>query len=165
MRPLYWFVGIAAIFVVGIVIFTVLRRTRRGRAKQELSGPSEDIGLTSDQLLFVQERVERYRDEMLRYEIGLERHRRNTSREVLLKILAGREEIMSMPILYLNNDDWVWENRRLREAVDIALRKLRLPVPTDIKEPTAQAAGACEQWAATEAKRQFDKALGTNTQP
>ena len=190
MKPLYWFVVIAAVLAVGIhrvgdddqegrdfrfvviaavlavgiAIFAVVQRTRRGKAKQELSGPSEPVGPTSDQRLFVQEQVERYRDEMLRYEIGLERHRRNTSREVLEKILAGRGEIMSMPILYLNNDDWMWKNQQLREAVDTALRKFHLPVPTDVKEPTAQAARACEQWAAAEAKRQFDTLLGTDTQ-
>ena len=155
-------VDIAAVLAVGIAVFVVVQRIRRGTAKQEIATPSEPVGPTfEDQCLFVQEQVERYRDEMICYQIGLERHQRNISREVLLKILAGREEVMSMPILDLNNDDWIWKNKQLREAVDIALRKLHLPVPADVKKPTAQAARACEQWAAAEAKRQFDKFLST----
>lgn len=163
MRLLYWFAIIAVVLAIGVAVFAIWW-SRRRRPQPEIPSPSDDPVLTSDQCVFVQEQVERYRDEMLRYEIGLERHRRNTSKEVLLKILAGRDEIMSMPILYLNNDDWTWKNQQLREAVDMALRRLRLPIPTDAKEPTTQAARACEQWAAAEAKRQFDKELGTDTQ-
>ena len=156
-------VDIAAVLAVGIAVFVVVQRLRRDKAKQEISAPSEPVGSTSDQSLFVQEQVERYRDEMLCYQIGLERHRRNISREVLLEILAGRDEVMSMPILDLNNDDWIWKDQQLRKVVDFALSELLLPVPTEVKdkEPTVQAARACEQWAAAEAKRQFDKFLST----
>ena len=165
MRPLYLFVGIAAVLAVGIaVFFGVVQWNRRGKAKQEISGPRETAELTTDQGLFVQERVERYRDEMLRYELGLERHRRNASRDMLLKVLAGRGEVISMPVLYLNNKEWVCEESQLWEAVEISLRELGLSYNAEREEPTAHAAHACEKWAAEVAKREFDEFLGTDTQ-
>ncbi len=156
------FVGIAGVLSVGIaVFFGVVQWTRRSKGKRGILCPRETVGLTTDQRLLVQERVERYRDEMLRYEIGLECHRRNASRDLLLKVLAGRGEVTSMPILYLNSEEWMWEASRLRKAVEFSLRQLGLSVPTDRNEPTAQAAHACEDWAVTEAKREFDEFLGT----
>lgn len=69
-----------------------------------------------------------------------------------------------MPILYLNSDEWRWEQQQLQKAVEAALDELGLSVPPDVREPTTQAARACEQWAATEAKRLFDEELGSDSQ-
>ncbi|MDE2733551.1 MAG: hypothetical protein OXI72_04100 [Gemmatimonadota bacterium] len=106
--------------------------------------------------------METYRDEMLCYELRLERNRRGASRDVLQKLLAGREEVLAMPVLYLNSDEWRWEQQKLQEAVEVALSELDLSVPPDVREPTTQAAHACEQWAATQAKRLFDEELGSD---
>ena len=116
-----------------------------------------------EQCSFVQQRVETYRDEMLCYELRLERNRRGASRDVLQKLLAGREEVLAMPVLYLNSDEWRWEQQQLQEAVEAALGELDLSVPPDVREPTTQAARACEQWAATQAKRLFDEELGSDS--
>ena len=163
MRPItrYFYAGIRAVLTVGIAFFYVLL-TRRGKAKEEAPYSRGTGGLTEEKLSFVKEQVNRYRDEMVRYEIGLERHRRNTSREVLMKVLGQRGEVTSMPILYLNTEEWVWDQSQLRKAVEVALNDLGLSVSGDHSEPTAQAAQACEDWAAKEAKRQFDKFLGTD---
>ncbi len=69
-----------------------------------------------------------------------------------------------MPILYLNNKEWLWEESQLWEAVQISLRKLGLSYTADRGEPTAHAAYACEKWAAEEAKREFDEFLSTDIQ-
>ena len=116
-----------------------------------------------EQCSFVQQRVEAYRDEMLCYELRLERNRRGASRAVLQKLLAGREEVLAMPVLYLNSDEWRWEQQQLQEAVEVALGELDLSVPPDVREPTTQAERACEQWAATQAKRLFDEELGSDS--
>ena len=116
------------------------------------------------QCSLVRERVERYRDELVRYELGLERHRRNASRDALLELLAGREQVMSHPILYLNSEEWKWDQQRLQDAVEQTLLDLKLSVPTDVREPTAQAERACADWAAAEVKRQFDRKLGSDPQ-
>ena len=116
-----------------------------------------------EQCSFVQQRVETYRDEMLCYKLRLERNRRGASRAVLQKLLAGQEEVLAMPILYLNSDEWRWEQQQLQKAVEVALGKLGLSVPPDVREPTTQAAHACEQWAATQAKRLFDEELGSDS--
>jgi len=107
--------------------------------------------------------VETYLDEMLCYELRLERNRRGASRAVLQKLLNGKEEVLAMPVLYLNSDEWRWEQQQLQQAVEAALGELGLSVPPDVREPTAQAAHACEQWAAAEAKRLFDEELGNDS--
>lgn len=53
---------------------------------------------TTDRYTFVLERVKAYRDEMLSYEIGLERHRRSASREALGKALALDNELPESPV-------------------------------------------------------------------
>ncbi len=148
-----------AVIVGGIVI-----RRRRRSASTPTVEPSPPSPTFREQCSFVRQRVETYRDEMLRYELRLERNRRGASRTVLQKLLAGREEVLAMPILYLNSEEWLWEQQQLQEAVEYALGELGLPVPPDIREPTTQAARACEQWAATKAKRLFDEELGRDSQ-
>ena len=46
---------------------------------------------------------------------------------------------------------------------EVALGELELSVPPDVREPTIQAARACEQWAETQAKRLFDEELGSDS--
>ena len=69
---------------------------------------------------------------MLCYELRLERNRRGASGAVLQKLLAGREEVLAMPVLYLNSDEWRWEQQQLQEAVEAALGELDLSVPPDV---------------------------------
>ena len=153
----YLYVGIRTVLTVVIALFYgIVLRTRQGKAKEENPYSRGTEGLTPEKRSFVKKRVKQYRDEMVRYEIGLERHRRNTSREVLMKVLKNRDEVTSMPILYLNTEEWVWDQSQLQEAVENSLQQLGLSVSGDLSEPTAQAAQACEEWAAKEAKRQFD---------
>ncbi len=142
----------------------VVQAFRRARSDGAPTGIAErtDALPTPERYPFVLERVKAYRDEMLSYEIGLERYRRNASREALMKALAlGNElpEVRSMPVLYLNSDEWVWDQHQLRQAVRDSVEELGLLVPEDVNEPTAQAARACDQWAASEAKRRFRKVL------
>ena len=142
--------------------------------RKRLGARSAGSGVRSDgraerpnfetQCSLVRERVKRFRDELVRYELGLERHRRNASRDALLKLLAGHEQVMSCPILYLNSDEWKWDQQQLQDAVKRTLGELGLPVPTGVREPTAQAERACVEWAAAEAKRQFDRILGVDPQ-
>ena len=155
--------------IVAIVIAAILvSRTNRPGARGTGSGVRPDGGGELPnwevQCSLVRERVERCRDELVRYELGLERHRRNASRDALLKLLAGHEQVMSRPILYLNSEEWKWDQQRLQDAVTRTLGELGLPVPTGVREPTAQAERACADWAAAEAKRQFDRILGSDTQ-
>ena len=112
------------------------------------------------QCSLVLERVEGYRDELLRYQLGLERHRRNAPRDALLELLAGNEQVMSRPVLYLNSDGWDWDQQRLQAAVTRALGELGLQAPTGVREPTSQAERACDEWAVAESRRQFDRILG-----
>ena len=142
----------------------VVQAIRRARSVGAPTGIAErtDALPTPERYPFVLERVKAYRDEMLSYEIGLERYRRNASREALMKALAlGNElpEVRSMPVLYLNSDEWVWDQQQLRQAVRDSIEELGLLVPEGVSEPTAQAARACDQWAASEAKRRFGKVL------
>ncbi|MDE0026190.1 MAG: hypothetical protein OXP69_17415 [Spirochaetaceae bacterium] len=109
------------------------------------------------QCSLVRERLERYRDELLRYQLGLERHRRKASGEVLLKVLEGDEQVMSRPVLYLNSDGWKWDQQRLRDAVTRVLAELGQQVPTDVREPTSQAERSCDDWAVVKAKQRFDQ--------
>ena len=162
--------GVILVTVVVLILGTVIclifrpgsRRTKAStRTTDTVRSPSRP---SQEQCSFVRRRVETYRDEMLRYELGLERHRRRASRTVLQKLLAGQEEVIAMPILYLNSDEWLWDQQQLQEAVELALRGLNLPVLSDIREPTNQAVRACEQWAATEAKRRFDEELCNDSQ-
>lgn len=156
----------AVVLIIGTVIYLIFRpgnrrskaSTRTADTVRSPSGPSQE------QCSFVRRRIEVYRDEMLRYELGLERHRRQASQSVLQKLLAGQEEVIAMPILYLNSDEWRWKQQHLQEAVEVALRGLDLPILSGIREPTTQAARACEQWAATEAKRRFDEELCSDSQ-
>ena len=155
--------------IVAIVIAAILvSRTNRLGARATSSGVLPDGRAEGPnweaQSSLVRERVERYRDELVRYELGLERHRRNASRDALLKLLAGHEQVMSRPILYLNSEGWKWDQQRLQDAVTRTLGELDLPVPTGVREPTAQAERACDDWAAAEAKRQFDQILGSDPQ-
>ena len=143
---------LAGVVLVVIATLAVIRRIRRSSAHIE-----EPLVPAANRCSFVRERVERYRDEMLRYEIGLERHRRNAPREELDRVLDGGEEVNSMPILYLNSEEWMWEKSQLRKAVEDALNHFGLPIPADKMEPTRQAAQACEEWAAEEAKQRFDQ--------
>lgn len=140
------------IIVVIVTLALIIHRVRRRSALIE-----EPLAPTTNRCSFVRERVERYRDEMLRYEIGLERHRRNASREELDRVLDGAEAVNSMPILYLNSEEWMWEDSQLRIAVEGALNHFGLRIPADKMEPTRQAAQACEEWAAEEAKHRFDQ--------
>ena len=154
------------VLIVGTVIYLIFRsgsrRTKAStRTTDTVRSPTQP---SQEQCSFVRRRVEIYRDEMLRYELGLERHRRRASRAVLQKLLAGQEEVIAMPILYLNSDEWRWKQQHLQEAVEVALRGLDLPILSGIREPTTQAARACEQWAATEAKRRFDEELCSDSQ-
>lgn len=156
----------AIVLIIGAVIYLIFRpgnrRTKTStRTTDTVRSPS---GPSQEQCSFVRRRVEIYRDEMLRYELGLERHRRRASQSVLQKLLAGQEEVIAMPILYLNSDEWRWKQQHLQEAVELALRGLDLPILSGIREPTTQAARACEQWAATEAKRRFDEELCSDSQ-
>ncbi len=121
---------------------------------------------TRERCEFVRKRVEAYQNEMLSYEIGLERHRRNASREALMNALALGEElpkVESIPVLSLNSDEWVWDRQELRKAVCDSLKELKVPVPEDVNEPAAQAARACDRWAAAEAKRRFDRTMDLDT--
>ena len=150
-----------AIIVGGTVIWYRRHSLRNASTPStyHISPPSPPF---QEQCSFVQQRVETYRDEMLCYELRLERNRRGASRAVLQKLLAGREEVLAMPVLYLNSDEWRWEQQQLQEAVEVALSELDLSVPPDVREPTTQAARACEQWAATQAKRLFDEELDSD---
>ena len=156
----------AVVLIIGTVIYLVFRPgSRRTKASTRTTDTVRSSSPPSqEQCSFVRQRVETYRDKMLRYEFGLERHRRRASRAVLQKLLAGQEEVIAMPILYLNTDKWRWNQQHLQEAVELALRGLDLPILPDIREPTTQAARACEQWAATEAKRRFDEELCSDSQ-
>ena len=156
----------AVMLIIGAVIYLIFRPSSRRtkastRTTDTVRSPS---GPSQEQCSFVRRRVETYRDEMLRYELRLERHRRRASRTVLQKLLAGQAEVIAMPILYLNSDEWRWNQQHLQEAVEVALRGLDLPILSDIREPTNQAKRACEQWAATEAKRRFDEELCSDSQ-
>ena len=156
----------SVVLIIGAVIYLIFRPSSRrsnasNRTADTVRNPS---GPSQEQCSFVRRRVEIYRDEMLRYELGLERHRRQASQSVLQKLLAGQEEVIAMPILYLNSDEWRWNQQHLQEAVEVALRGLDLPILSGIREPTTQAARACEQWAATEAKQRFDEELCNDTQ-
>ena len=117
----------------------------------------------NEQCTLVRERVEKYRDELLRYQLGLERHRRNVPREVLGKLLDGHEESISHPVLYLNTEKWKWDQQRLQDAVIHTLRELGLHAPAGAREPTSQIEQACDDWAEAEAKRQFDELWGAET--
>lgn len=156
----------AVVLIVGAVIYLIFRPSSRRikastRTTDTVRSPSRP---SQEQYSFVRQRVETYHDEMLRYELGLERHRRQASRALLQKLLNGQEEVIAMPILYLNSDKWRWNQQQLQEAVEAALRGLNLSVPPGIRRPTTQAARACEQWAATEAKRRFDEELCSDSQ-
>ena len=142
-------------------VVQAFRRSRSDGSPTRTAERTEALP-TPERYPFVLERVKAYRDEMLSYEIGLERYRRNASRGALMKALAlGNElpEVRSMPVLYLNSDEWVWDQQQLRQAARDSIEELGLPVPDDVSEPTAQAARACDQWAAAEAKRRFGKVL------
>ena len=149
--------------IVGGTIYYCYRRRSTSTPTLDIIRHSLPPPPSPEQYSFVQQRVETYRDEMLRYELPLERNRRGASRAVLEKLLAGQEEVLTMPILYLNTDEWRWEQQQLQKAVEDALGELGLSVPPDVREPTTQAARACEQWAATEAKRLFDEELGSDS--
>ena len=116
------------------------------------------------QCALVRARVERYRRELLCYQLGLERHCRGAPRDVLVRLLAGQELVMSRPILYLNSDEWKWDQQRLQDAVTDTLGELGLHTPTGVREPTSQVERACDEWAVAEAKRQFDEILGSDAQ-
>ncbi len=156
----------AVVLIIGAVIYLLFRpSSRRTKASNQTTDTvRSQSGPSQEQCSFVRRRVEIYRDEMLRYELGLERHRRRASQSVLQKLLAGQEEVIAMPILYLNSNEWRWKQQHLQEAVEVALRGLDLPILSGIREPTTQAARACEQWAATEAKRRFDEELCSDSQ-
>ena len=156
----------AVLLIVGAVICLIFRPgSRRTKASARTTGTVRSPSRPSqEQYSFVRQRVETYRDELLRYELGLERHRRQASRALLQKLLNGQEEVIAMPVLYLNSDKWRWNQQQLQEAVEVALRGLNLSVPPGIRRPTTQAARACEQWAATEAKRRFDEELCSDSQ-
>ena len=153
-----------AIIAVGTVIWCRHHSLRDANTPTAVRAPeSPSSSPSQEQCSFVQKRVETYRDEMLCYELYLERNHRRASRAVLQKLLAGREEVLAWPVLYLNSDEWLWEQQQLQEAVEVALDELDLSVPPDVREPTTQAARACEQWAVTEAKRLFDEELGSDS--
>ena len=156
----------AVVLIIGAVIYLIFRPgNRRTKASNQITDTIKSpSGPSQEQCSFVRRRVETYRDEMLRYELRLERHRRRASRAVLEKLLAGQEEVITMPILYLNSDEWLWNQQQLQEAVALALRGLDLPILSGIRKPTTQAKRACEQWAATEAKRRFDEELCSDSQ-
>ncbi len=158
---------IGFIVVVVIAVILVSRNKSPSRPHRTGSGAGSDVAVRPNreaQRSLVRERMERCRDEWLRYELGLERHRRNASREALVKLLGGREQVMSKPSLYLNSKEWKWDQQQLQDAVTRTLGELGLSVPTGIREPTAQAERACAEWAAAEAKRQFDRMLGSDPQ-
>lgn len=156
-------VGFGIVVVVGAVL--VSRTMGRAGVRPTGSRASSD-GVERPnweaQRSMVRERVERYRDELLRYQLGLERHRRNASRDALLRLLAGHEQVISHPILYLNSEEWKWDQQQLQDAVTRTLVELGLQVPTGVREPTSQAERACDEWAVAEAKRQFDRILGSD---
>ena len=127
-------------------------RTRAGGGSGGAEQPNWEA-----QCSLVRMRVERYRDESLCYQLGLERHRRNAPRDVLVGLLDGHEQVMSRPVLYLNSDKWKWDQQRLQDAVARALGDLGLDAPTGVREPTSQAERACDDWAVAKAKRQFDR--------
>ncbi len=157
-------VAILTTLIVGGTIIWYRKRHGLRNAETSASAPiSRPASLSPDKCLFVRKRVETYLDEMLCYELRLERNRRGASRAVLQKLLNGKEEVLAMPVLYLNSDEWRWEQQQLQQAVEAALGELGLSVPPDVREPTAQAAHACEQWAAAEAKRLFDEELGNDS--
>ena len=154
-----------AILVIVIAAIVVSRTKSPSGLRSTGSGAGSDGGDRPNweaQCSLVRERVDRYRDELVRYELGLERHRRSAPREALLKLLGGHDQVMSHPILYLNSEGWKWDQQRLQDAVTRTLGELDLPVLTGIREPTAQAERACADWAAAEAKRQFDQILGSD---
>ena len=64
---------------------------------------------------------------------------------------------MSRPVLYLNSDEWKWDQQRLQDAVTRTLGELGLQAPTDVREPTSQAERACDDWAVAKAKQVFDR--------
>lgn len=121
------------------------------------SSGSADRPNWAAQCSLVSRRVKRYRDELLRYELGLERHRRNAPRDVLLKLLDGHEQVMSRPVLYLNSDEWKWDQQQLQDVVTRALRELDLQAPTGVREPTSRVERACYDWAVAKAKQVFDQ--------
>ena len=143
----------------------VVDRFFSGESSADGAGRAEAL-LTRERYEFVRKRVKAYRNEMLSYEIGLERHRRNASREALMGALALDEELLEMrsiPVLSLNSEEWVWDRQELRKAVRDSLGELKLLAPEDVNEPAAQAARACDRWAAEEAKRRFDRAMDPDT--
>ena len=73
----------------------VVQAFRRARSDGAPTGIAErtDALPTPERYPFVLERVKAYRDEMLSYEIGLERYRRNASRGALMKALALGNEL------------------------------------------------------------------------
>ena len=136
-------------------------RSRSGASMPAAAKRSEALP-TAERYSFVLERIKAYRAEMLSYEIGIERYRRHASQESLMRALAldnELPEVRSMPVLYLNSDEWVWDQQQLRQAVLDSIDELGLQVPDDVNEPTAQAAHACDRWAAAEAKRRFGEVL------
>ena len=146
-------------------VVQAFRRSRSERSPTEGAERTEALP-TPERYAFVLERVKAYRDEFLSYEIGLERHRRSASREALTKALAldnELPEVRSMPVLYLNSDEWIWDQQQLRRAVRDSVEELELVFPDNVNEPTAQAARACEQWAAVEARCRFDRAMAPDS--
>ena len=135
------------------------RAIRAGGSAGRAASPNRE-----EQCALVRARVERYRCELLRYQLGLERHRRRAPRGVLVRLVAGHEQVMSRPILYLNSNEWKWDQQRLQDAVTRTLGELGLYAPTGVREPTSQAERACDDWAIAEAKRQFDEILGSDAQ-
>ena len=151
-----------AVAVVVIRTVSVSRSRIPAESRSSRAGGSSGAGRPNweAQCSLVLERVERYREELLRYQLRLERHRRNAPRDVLLKLLDGAEQVISRPVLYLNSDEWMWDQQRLQDAVTRALGELGLQAPTGVREPTLQAERACDEWAVAEATRQFDGILG-----
>ena len=138
---------------------SLLREKRpNGRRPHSASSSSDSTDRPNweAQCSLVLRRVKRYRDELLRYQLGLERHRRNAPRDVLLRLLDG-EQVMSRPVLYLNSDEWKWDQQTLQDAVTRTLGELGLQSPTGVREPTSQAERAGDAWAVAEAKRVFDQ--------
>jgi len=162
---------VLVLFGVAVLAVIVIRTVSVSRSRSPAGTPPISAGASSGgprrpnweaQCSFVLERVERYRDELLRYHLRLERHRRKAPRDVLLKLLDGAEQVISHPVLYLNSDEWKWDRQRLQDAVTHALGELRLQTPTGVRWPTSQAERACDEWAVAEAKRKFDRILGSD---
>ena len=154
--------AVTAIIISGTAIWYSRRQSLHKASTSSTDPISPPYPPSPEQCAFVQRRMETYRHKMLCYELRLERNRRGASRTVLQKLLAGRVEVLAMPVLYLNSDEWRWEQQQLQEAVEVALSELDLSVAPDVREPTTQAARACEQWAATQAKRLFDEELDSD---